>query len=133
MRQDAAATFEAGLKKFPNDAMHRQAYGVLLARMAESGEAPAERAVKMLESALALDPSLAEAHYQLGSLALAGNDAASAALHFETAARNGLDDSRLHYATARALRRLGKTDESARHMDLFRQRKQSEESPGVQP
>lgn len=131
LAQDAEATFEAGLKKFPTDAMHRQAYGVLLVRMAESGDAPAGRAVKMLESALALEPSLAEAHYQLGSLALAGNDAASAALHFEAAASNGLDDSRLHYATARALRRLGRTDESARHMHLFRQRKQSEESPGV--
>ena len=42
-----------------------------------------------------------------------------------------LDDSRLHYATARALRRLGRTDEAARHMELFRLRKQSEESPGV--
>jgi tetratricopeptide (TPR) repeat protein len=131
--QDAAATFEAGLTKFPNDAMHRQAYGVLLARMAESGGAPAERAARMLESALTLNPTLAEPHYQLGSLALTGNDAVSAALHFEAAARNGLDDSRLHYATARALRRLGKTDEAARHMDLFRQRKQSEESSGVQP
>ena len=98
--------------------MHRQAYGVLLARMAESGDAPAGRAVNMLESALALDPSLAEAHYQLGNLALARDDAASAAHHFEAAARNGLDDSRLHYAAARALRRLGKTDEAARHMDL---------------
>ena len=129
--KEAEATFEAGLKKFPKDAMHRQAYGVLLARMAESGEAPAGRAVKMLGSALALDPSLAEAHYQLGSLVLAGNDAASATVHFEAAARNGLDDSRLHYSMARALRRLGKTDESARHMELFRQRKQSEASPGV--
>ena len=131
LAKDAEATFEAGLKKFPTDAMHRQAYGVLLARMAESGEATAGRAVKMLESALAVEPSLAEAHYQLGSLALAGNDAASAVLHFEAAASNGLDESRLHYATARALRRLGKMDDSARHMDLFRQRKQSEESPGV--
>jgi Flp pilus assembly protein TadD len=104
---------------------------VLLARMAESGDAPAGRAVAMLESALALDPSLAEAHYQLGSLALTSNDAAAAVLHFEAAARNGLDDSRMHYATARALRRLGKANESVRHMELFRKRKQSEESRGV--
>jgi Flp pilus assembly protein TadD len=131
LMKDAEATFEAGLKKFPNDAMHRQAYGVLLARMAEAGDAPAERAVKMLESALTLNPSLAEAHYQLGKLALGRDDAASAASHFEAAARNGLDDSRLHYAAARALRRLGKAEEAARHMELFRQRKQSEESPGA--
>ena len=133
LASDAEATFEAGLKKFPNDAMHRQAYGVLLARMAESGDVPAVRAVEMLDSALALDPSLAEAHYQLGGLALARDDAASALVHFEAAARNGLDDSRLHYATARALRRLGRADEASRHADLFRKRKQAEEAAEVRP
>jgi tetratricopeptide (TPR) repeat protein len=132
LMKEAEATFLAGLKKFPKDAMHRQAYGVLLARMAESGATSPDRAAQMLESALALDASLAEAHYQLGSLALARDDAASAASHFEAAARNGLDDSRLHYSAARAFRRLGKADEAARHMDLFRQRKQAETAPGGQ-
>ncbi len=113
--------------------MHRQAYGVLLARMAESGTAPPERAVQMLESALRLDPKLAEAHYQLGGLALARDDAAGALKHFQAAAQNGLDDSRLHYATARALRRLGNADDGAREMELFRQRKQAEEAAMVQP
>ncbi len=130
---DAEATLIAGLKKFPNDALHRQAYGVLLARMAESGSAPPARAIQMLESALAIDATLAEAHYQLGSLALAREDAAGALTHLEAAARNGLDDSRLHYAMARALRRTGRLDDAARHMDAFRQRKQAEEPPGVQP
>jgi superkiller protein 3 len=133
LANDAVATFEAGLKKYPGDAMLRQAYGVLLARMAESGDAPAARAVEMLESALALAPSLAEAHYQLGGLALARDDSASAVLHFEAAAQNGLDDSRLHYVAARALRRLGRTDEAARHVDLFRKRKQAEEAAEVRP
>ena len=66
LTKEAEATFRAGLKKFPKDAMHRQAYGVLLARMAEAGAAAAGGAAQMLDSALALDPSLTEAHYQLG-------------------------------------------------------------------
>ena len=127
---EAASTLEAGLQKFPRDAMHRQAYGVLLVKMTESGAASPERAEKMLESALALDPSLAEAHYQLGSLALARGDANAALQHFGTAGHNGLDDSRIHYAMARALRRLSRNDEAEQQMELFRRRKQAE---SVQP
>ena len=131
--QDAGNTFELGLKKFPKDAMHRQAYGVLLVKLSEAGTVPPERAVRMLEAALNLDPSLAEAHYQLGGLAFARGDAAAAVDRFAAAARNGLDDSRLHFATARALRRLGKSGEAAVHMDLFEQRKQAEQSAAGQP
>ncbi|MBL8210602.1 MAG: tetratricopeptide repeat protein [Bryobacterales bacterium] len=132
LARDAEATLLGGLKKFPNDALHRQAYGVLLARMAESGSTPADRAIQMLESALAIDATLPEAHYQLGSLALANEDAAAALRHLEAAARNGLDDARLHYAMARALRRAGRAEDAARHMEAFRQRKLAEEL-GVQP
>jgi Flp pilus assembly protein TadD len=126
--KEALATFDRGLQKFPKDAMHRQAYGALLVKMAESDEATVESAAKMLESALALDPSLAEAHYQLGTLALSRGDDSGAALHLHAAASNGLDDSRLHYSTSRALRRLGKQDEAARHLQLFRERKVAEDA-----
>lgn len=119
----AQATFEAGLKKFPGDAVHRQAYGVLLVKLAESGAATDARAAAMFESALKLDASLAEPHYQLGNLALAKDDAAGAAAHFEAAAANGLNDARLHYAAARALRRLGRTGEAEKHMEAFRNAK----------
>jgi tetratricopeptide (TPR) repeat protein len=124
--KDAEVTLTAGLERFPKDAIHRQAYGVLLAKMAESGSATVDRAVELLRQALAIDPSLAEAHYQLGAIALAGEDAAAALQEFEAAARNGLDDSRLHYGMARALRRLGRQQEAALQMDKFRERKQAE-------
>jgi len=128
MAREAAETFEAGLKKFPQDPMHRQAYGVHLVKMAEAGSAAARaRAVEMLEEALAMDPGLAEAHYQLGNLALAASDAAAAEARFALAARNGLDDARLHWAWSRALRRLGREAEAARHIELFRARKAAEQ------
>lgn len=130
MVKEALATFEAGLVLFPADAMHRQALGVLLARLAETGDAAAaERARAMLESALAIDPKLAEAHYQLGSLALARGDARAAIVCFDAAAEQGLDDSRLHYAAARALRRAGRGGDAEARLQLFRQRKASEQLP----
>ena len=127
LEKAAESTFEQSIKAFPNDAMHRQAYGVLLVKLAESGLATENRAVRMLQSALALDATLTEAHYQLGSITLSHGDAKAAAEHFAAAAANGLDDSRLHYAIARTLRRLGRTEEAAKHMEMFLERKRVEE------
>ncbi len=126
--REAQATFEAGIRRFPGDPAHRQAYGVLLIKLAEAGAAPEARAIEMFHSALKLDPNLAEAHYQLGKLALNHDDARTAASHFEAAAKNGLDDSRLHYAAARALRRLGNTAEAEKHVRLFQLRKEAEQA-----
>ncbi len=128
LTREAQATFQAGIQAFPRDAIHRQAYGVLLVKMAESGDAPPLRAGEMLASALQIDPTLAEAHYQLGNLALAQGDAAPALTHFDTAAKNGLDDARLHYAASRALRRLGRSADADRRLEAFRSRKANEEA-----
>lgn len=132
LTKEASAVFEAGIRAFPSDATHRQAYGVLLVKMAEAGQSTPDRGVAMLESALALDATLTEAHYQLGSIALSKGDAAAAERHFAAAAQGGLDDSRIHYAMARALRRLDRTSEAAQHLKLFEQRKQSETAGSVQ-
>jgi Flp pilus assembly protein TadD len=126
---EAARTFEAGLRRFPQDATHRQAYGILLGKLAETGDADAaRRAAPMLLSALALNDQLAESHYQLGMLALAQGDAPAALARFERAAQSGLDDARLHYGAARALRRLGRLEEAEARMASFRQRKSAEEA-----
>ncbi|MFN7651038.1 MAG: tetratricopeptide repeat protein [Acidobacteriota bacterium] len=126
---EAARTFTAGLQRFPRDAMHRQAYGVLLVKLAETGDGEAARQARpMLLSALALNESLAESHYQLGLLELAAGDAPGALASLERAARHGLDDSRRHYATARALRRLGRQAEAEAALASFRRRKAAEEA-----
>lgn len=125
--EEARTTFEAGLRKFPKDAAHHQAYGVLLVKMAESGAAPEAKAREALEAALRLDPALPEPHYQLGNLALGTDRAADAIAHFQAASTCGLDDSRIHWAMSRALRRLGKSEDSARHLELFQARKKAEQ------
>lgn len=129
LAQEAQATFEAGLHRFPADATHRQALGVLLAKRAETGDTAASsaRAKEMLEAALALNPALAEPHYQLGNLALSQGNASQALTHFDTAAKLGLDDSRLHYAAARALRRAGRASDAEARLELFRTRKAAEQ------
>lgn len=126
---ESRRTIESGLRKFPRDAAHHQAYGVLLVKLAESGAARQSEARTALEAALRLDPALTEPHYQLGNLALAQDDAADAVRHFEAAAKGGLDDSRIHWAMSRALRRLGNGTEAARHLEAFQTRKKAEEQP----
>jgi len=125
----AVVTFQDGLRRFPRDATHRQAYGVLLVKLFETGKASAaSEATAMLESALAIDSSLAEPHYQLGALALERGDAHGAEARFATAASLGLDDTRLHYAWARTLRRLDRAAEADAHLQLFRLRKAAVEA-----
>jgi len=122
----AVQTLEAGIRKWPADAMHYQAYGVLLLRMAEEGTASEDRGVQMLRKALALHSSLSEAHYQLGNLALTQGDASGAIEHLLTAIRNGDDGSKVHFALSRAYRAAGKMHESENHAELFRERKEAE-------
>ena len=70
----AVKTLEAGIRKWPGDAVHYQAFGVLLLRMAEEGSDTEAQGVQMLVKALELNPALSEAHYQLGNLALKHGD-----------------------------------------------------------
>ena len=67
---EAVKTLEAGIRKWPDDAVHYQAFGVLLLRMADEGSDTEAQGVQMLAKALELQPALSEAHYQLGNLAL---------------------------------------------------------------
>ena len=99
------------LERFPNDVLHVQALGsVLLA----SGNAEGARA--QFEAALKLNAGLAEAHLQLGNLALERGDLESAKMHLLAAAP---EDSRVHFALSRLYRRTGDAAGAAREMQAF--------------
>jgi tetratricopeptide (TPR) repeat protein len=123
----AVETLEAGIRKWPSDAMHRQAFGVLLLRMAEEGSGTEEHGVQSLRKALKLDPALSEAHYQLGNLAVRYGDSTTAIQHFLMALRNGDRSSKVHFALSRAYRISGDAAESEKHAALFRQEKEREQ------
>src|SRR4029077_12261975 len=62
---EAAATFEKVMTRFPQYTRAYEAYAKLLLDPGAQPDAVAEaRAVRLLEKALVLEPSLAEAHYE---------------------------------------------------------------------
>lgn len=136
-REEAAATFEKGIRKFPAHGAHYQEYGLMLLKSGETGDDGAlKRAVALLRRAVELDASLPVAHYQLGRLALEGNRAGEALPHLEAAARLNPGQSRVHYLLARAYRSLGRGEEARSHLKTFRRMKAAEESreePGAGP
>jgi len=88
MNDEAVATFEQGIKHFPQDAPTYVEYATILLKRAENGDAPAEaRAVSLLKRACALDDTLAEPRYQIGNLWLQKGRTSEALAELLTAAR----------------------------------------------
>jgi tetratricopeptide (TPR) repeat protein len=131
MIKEAEATFQKGIEKFPQNALHYQEYGVLLLKL-EDGES---RGVPLLKTALALDASLPEPYYQLGNLALSKGKLPDALEHLEAAVRLDPKKSKIHYALGRAYRRLGRSEEAHRELQLYEALKAEEDKsdPNLRP
>jgi tetratricopeptide (TPR) repeat protein len=126
---EAAKTFEEGVRKFPRDARFALEYALLLLRRVDAGDKTATpRAVELLHKAVVIDPSSAEAHYQLGNLALEGGKPKEAFDELQKAAQLEPDASKIHFALARACRRLGQKEAAAREMAEFQKLKEQEQS-----
>ena len=94
----------------------------------ESGDSSTEsRAILLLKTAIALDGLLADSYYELGNLALNKDNPREALGYIETAAKLEPDSSKVHYALARAYRRLGRNDEYAREIRAFQSLKAHED------
>jgi Flp pilus assembly protein TadD len=140
MRTEAEAEFQLLLKQHPREATVYEAYATSLLN-GGSDTSIEDRADWLFKKAVELDSSRAEPHYQLGILALKRSDlkkektgASPDSLHealeqFETAARLGLSDSRIHYALARVYRRLGRENDAAREMRTYQELKTAEDNP----
>jgi Flp pilus assembly protein TadD len=124
---DALRTLEAGARRFPRDAMHWQAIGLVLLELAESGNGDPARACAAFDTALKIDPDLPESHYRLGSIALENGDLTSAREHLEKARSSMPADSRLHFALARLYRRENNPAGAAREMEAFQLAKAAEQ------
>jgi tetratricopeptide (TPR) repeat protein len=120
MNDEAVATFEQGIKHFPQDAPTYVEYATILLKRAENGDAPSEaRAVSLLKHACALDKSLAEPRYQIGNLWLRKGRATQALLELLTASRLSPAEAKTHFALSRAYRRLGRSEEAARELAIY--------------
>ncbi|HEY7307264.1 MAG TPA: tetratricopeptide repeat protein [Bryobacteraceae bacterium] len=132
MHSEAEAQFQLLLKRHPREAIVYESYGTSLLGAA-GDDAMFRRAADLLKKAASLDASRAETHYQLGLLELKRNEAEvtleslrQALGELQTAARLGLNDSKIHYALARVYRRLGREAEATSEMQLYQKLKESE-------
>ncbi len=118
---DAIATFEKGLKLFPQDARFYAEYGKVLLQAWASGEIPGRevKAEQLLERAVELDASLAMAQFELGGLLVRNQRPAKALPHLEQAAKLDAKNAQVHFILARAYRALGRAPDAQREMVLF--------------
>ena len=127
LTKEAFSNFEAGSKKFPKDARFKNSYATVLLKQADSGDTQAEaHANQLLREALALDPSLSDAHYQLGNLALKHDQVAEAEKHFEKVIRLEPNNVQAHFALARVYRRLGRQEDATREMKRYEELKDAD-------
>ncbi|TAM78773.1 MAG: tetratricopeptide repeat protein [Acidobacteria bacterium] len=124
---EAEATFGKAIAYFPKDANLYLQYGrMLLTYRGANGSRIEARAVALLTRAIALDTSLAEAHYLLGNLDLTKGQTEKALPELELAVKLDPKPSGAHYALARAYLRLGRQEDGMEQMRLFQQLKATE-------
>ena len=125
---EAAQSFEAGVRKFPEDAFLQLKYAVFLLNAPEERTAEREARIKaLLKRSEALDDTLAETHFQLGNLAVKDNQYDEALKELEIAAREDPGLSKVHYALARVYRRMGQEEAAAKETEIQRKLKAQED------
>jgi tetratricopeptide (TPR) repeat protein len=131
MLTEAVQTLEAGTRRYPKDALHFQALGGVLTKLSDAGSGDLAKAKRLFESALAIDPTLAESHYQLGNFALQEGDLDGASTHLLEAERSASNESRIHFALARLYRRKGQSADAEREVAEFQKAKAAEQPDRV--
>ncbi len=119
--RQAATAFQKSIRISPGTARFYQAYAKLL--LAEAGVNDVVlkmRAASLLEKSISLDPSSAESNYLLGQLRLDQGKTQAALPLLQTAARLNPQDGKVHYALWRAYRSLGREEQAATELSLYK-------------
>ncbi len=124
---EAEATLKKGIERMPRSGVLYQAYGTMLLwdQGRENGDAEA-RAVELLRKAEMLDSTLADAHYQLGKVALREGNVREALRELETACRLDPKTGKNHYALAQVYRKLGRSADAEHEVQIFQALKEKE-------
>ena len=129
MHDLAEATFDQAIRQFPRDARTYQVYGTLL--LDDGSPQNRERAIDLFKQALALNDSAVEPRYQLANLELENGHPQQALAYLEKAIQLDAKDSRLHFALARAYRRLSRDADARQETEIY-QKLKAVELPGKQ-
>jgi tetratricopeptide (TPR) repeat protein len=81
----------------------------------------------LLKKAIALEPNSAEAHYQLGQLALQQGRLTAAESEFLASLSANPNQSKVHFGLALAYRRTGRASEATKEFALFEEMKKKED------
>jgi cytochrome c-type biogenesis protein CcmH/NrfG len=123
----AVAEYKTGIEKFPNDARFYIGYAETLLASPDSRKLQAQ-AEKLLENAVKLAPQSAEAHYQLGQLALQQSRLNDAERHLLIALQLEPNQSKSHFALSVLYRRMKRTDDATKQFAIYQDLKRAEES-----
>jgi tetratricopeptide (TPR) repeat protein len=127
-QSDAAiAEYKAGIARFPNDARFYIACAEVLLGSPDSLNLQVETE-SLLQEAVKLAPQSAEAHYQLGQLAMQQSRLQAAAAEFSRSLQSDPNQSKAHFALSAVYRRIGRSNDAATEFALYQDLKQAEES-----
>ena len=84
-------------------------------------------AANLLEKAVKLAPQSAEAHYQLGQLAMQKGRLKDAEAELLLSLQSDPDRSKAHFALSVVYRRMGRTDDATKEFAIYKDLKQAEE------
>jgi len=126
-RDAAIAEYKAGIARFPNETRLYVAYADMLLGSPDSPKLQTE-AANLLEKAVKLAPQSAEAHYQMGQLALRQNRLQDAEAELLRSLQSDPDQSKAHFALSTAYRRMGRIDDATKQFARYQDLKQVEES-----
>jgi tetratricopeptide (TPR) repeat protein len=122
----ATAEYTMAIEKFPNDARFYVGLAETLLASPDSRKSQA-RAEKLLEHAVRLAPQSAEAHYQLGQLALQQSRLTEAEKELLIAIRLEPNQSKSHFALSVLYRRMKRIDDAAKQFAMYQDSKEAEE------
>jgi tetratricopeptide (TPR) repeat protein len=125
--EGAIAEYKAGITRFPNDARLYVGCASMLLASPDSPKLQAE-AENLLQEAMKLAPQSAEAHYQLGQLALQQSRLKDAETEFSRSLQSDPDRSKAHFALSLVYRRMGRTVDATRQFAIYQDLKRAEES-----
>jgi Flp pilus assembly protein TadD len=127
---EAKSVLEKGMRLFPGQARFSVQYGKLLLDPGGAWSAADQKsAVALLESVLARDDSLFEAHLALGRYWVSKGSTAQALPHLVAAARLSPREAQVHFLLASAYRLLGRASDAAEEIGQY----QALQGAGAEP
>ena len=119
-------SFKRFLDRKPDKGSASFFYALELSR--GSSAANTDRIEALLKQAIQLDPNLAKAHLLLAEIYARRNYYEDAVPEFEAAVRLAQDMSEAHYRLALAYKHIGRPEQAAREMEIFRLSKKDQAS-----